>query len=122
MNRIKLGGNLGADVVLRSTGNGLPVASVRLATGKKFKDRAGTQREEVQWHTVVLWGDMALDCARVTKGTRLDVEGELKYREYEGKDGVKHIAAEVHALSVTVVRRMSVARRETAEAETPAGS
>lgn len=111
MNRIKLTGNTGADAQIRATAGGTPVTSVRLATGRKFTDRTGAEREEVQWHTVVAWGPLALLVGNLPKGTRLEVEGELKYRTYQDRDDVTRTVAEIHALEVTATRRISVTRR-----------
>jgi single-strand DNA-binding protein len=88
LNKAILIGNLGADPEIRSTANGTRVANFRIATSRRFTDRAGQEQENTQWHTIVAWDKLADVVERfLKKGERVYVEGEIEYRQYEAKDG-----------------------------------
>jgi len=59
LNKVFILGNLTADPQLRSTTNGIPVASFSVATNRVFKDKDGVTRTDVQYHNVVTWGRTA---------------------------------------------------------------
>ncbi len=96
-NKIVLVGNLGADPEHKSFANGGSVVNMRLATSRDWKDKqTGERREAVQWHQIVIRsepvGKIAMQYCK--KGSKLLLEGELEYRDYE-KDGQKHRVAEI---------------------------
>jgi single-strand DNA-binding protein len=99
MNKVFLLGNLGADPDLRQT-KGDPVLSMRLATSRVWYDRNDKKQEDVQWHSVSIWGKRAEGLAKIlSKGDRILVEGEIHYREYE-KDGERKFATEIKAFNI----------------------
>lgn len=99
VNRVTLLGNLGADPETREAGSAT-VCSVRVATTQKYKNRDGEQKEETQWHDIEAWGRLGeLVQQYCRKGSRVYVEGELRYRVYE-KDGVKRKATSIRAATV----------------------
>lgn len=100
MIRIKLAGTLGADVELRCTPDGTPVANARLATRTKVTGPDGTEREEIEWYNILLRGDLALPAEALVRGMQLTVEGELRYREYTTA-GRTRAVPHVHALEIT---------------------
>ena len=59
LNRATLIGNLGQDPELRSTPQGTPVCTLRIATTERYKDRNGDWQESTEWHNVVLWERLA---------------------------------------------------------------
>jgi single-strand DNA-binding protein len=98
VNKAILVGNLGRDAELKFTHGGTAVATVSLATTEKWKDRDGQQKEDTQWHRVVLWGKTAEALHEyLTKGKSIYVEGKLQTREWEGKDGQKQRTTEIRA-------------------------
>lgn len=99
INKVILIGNLGKDVELRQAGSS-PVADLRLATTRRFKDKLGELREETEWHTVTAWGRTAENCAKyLSKGRPVYVEGYLKTDTYE-KDGVTRYSTKIVADAV----------------------
>jgi len=97
-NNITIVGNLGRDPEQRSVGEGdRSVTSFSVATSRKYKTRDGADKEDVQWHSVQVWGPQGESCARyLSKGSMVLVTGEMRYRKYE-KDGVERISAEINA-------------------------
>ncbi len=110
LNRIMLIGNLGTDPEMRFTPSGNPVTSFSLATNRVYTTSEGERRQETQWFTVVAWRKTAESCNQfLTKGQRVYVEGELRTRNWEGRDGQKRTAVEVIANRVLFLDRQAVA-------------
>jgi len=103
-NRVTLIGNLGHDPELRSTPQGQNVATLNIATTESFKDKSGEWKESTDWHRVILWNRLA-DIAKdyLKKGSKVYIEGKLKSRSYEDKDGVTRYITEVLALSMILL-------------------
>ncbi len=100
LNEVTLVGNLTADPELRYTTGGAAVANLRVATNRKFTDKAGNKQEKAQFHKVIVWSKLAESCGQfLKKGNPVLVKGEIDYREYE-KDGVKHYVTEINANDV----------------------
>ncbi len=98
INKVILVGNVGRDPEIRSTSSGTPVANFRLATNERRKDANGEWVDHTEWHTVVVWGRMVNVVEQyVHKGRQLYIEGALRTREWEAKDGQKRFTTEVHA-------------------------
>ena len=78
-----------------SRGN-IAVAKFSLATTETFKDRAGKLISQTEWHTVVLWRGLAeLAQKYLHKGSLVYIEGRLRTRSWEDKEGNKKFATEV---------------------------
>ena len=90
-------GNLTADPELRFTQAGVPVASFRLASNRKWKDKSGQEQEDTTFMSVSVWRDMAENVAEsLAKGQRVIAIGKLKNGEYE-KDGQTVRTTEIEA-------------------------
>jgi single-strand DNA-binding protein len=118
VNRVILVGNLGRDAELRRTGTGTAVANFSLATTEVFKDRDGQRREETEWHRVSLMGKQAESVADyLLKGKQVYVEGRLRTRTWDDKEGNKRTTTEVIANRLVLLgggpRRENVEREET---------
>jgi single-strand DNA-binding protein len=102
VNKVILVGNLGRDPEVRATPSGQSVCNFSLATTERFTDRAGQQRDQTEWHNVVVWGKQADLCGQyLKKGRQVYVEGRLTTRQYEAKDGTgKRYRTEVVAQRV----------------------
>ncbi|HKV53603.1 MAG TPA: single-stranded DNA-binding protein [Candidatus Binataceae bacterium] len=88
VNKVILVGNLGRDPEVRTTPSGQSVCNFSLATTERYTDRAGQQRDQTEWHNVVVWGKQADLCGQyLKKGRQVYVEGRLTTRQYEAKDG-----------------------------------
>ena len=89
-------GNLGKDPDVQYLEGNIAVAKFPLATTETFKDRAGKLISQTEWHTVVLWRGLAeLAQKYLHKGSLVYIEGRLKTRSWEDKEGNKKFATEV---------------------------
>ena len=96
LNRVQIIGNLGADPELRSTTSGARVASLSVATSRRWTNRQGEQQEKTEWHKVIFWEKLADICEQYLKrGDRVYVEGSLEYRQYEDKEGQTRYVTEI---------------------------
>lgn len=95
LNKVMLMGHLGANPETRDA-NGTLIANLSLATSRKYKDRNGQQVEETEWHRVVLFGRTAEIAQEwLKKGSCIFVEGRLRTRQYEDRQGQKRFATEI---------------------------
>lgn len=99
VNKVILIGNLGADPEVRYMPNGGAVASLRLATSESWKDKqTGQQQERTEWHRVTLYqrlGEIAGEYLR--KGSKVYIEGSLRTRKWQDKDGQDRYTTEIVA-------------------------
>jgi single-strand DNA-binding protein len=106
LNRVILIGNLGQDPELRFTQSNQGVLSLRMATTESYFDTNTKERKEItEWHSVVVWGKRGEALNKIlSKGSRLAVEGRLKTRSWEDKNGGgKRYATEVVANNVILL-------------------
>jgi single-strand DNA-binding protein len=109
-------GNLGADPQVRALPSGQSVANLSLATTERFTDRNGGKQQRTEWHRIVAFGKLADTCAHLSKGRQVYVEGRLKTREYEAKDGSgKRHRTEIVARQIRFLGRRTDASDTTAE-------
>lgn len=100
VNKVILIGNVGQEPEVRYVDQGNAVAQVRLATSDRGYTLAnGTQvPERTEWHTVLLWRNLAETVEKyVHKGDRLYIEGKLRYRTYDDRNGVRRTVVEIWA-------------------------
>lgn len=98
VNKVILVGNLGADPELKYTPSNRPVCRLSIATTEVWKDKDGQRQERTDWHRIVVWGPQAENCAKfLAKGRQCLVEGRLRNRSYEAKDGTKKYTTEILA-------------------------
>ncbi len=107
VNKVILIGNLGADPEVRHLQNGAAVANFRVATTETYKDRTtGEKREQTEWHSIVAWRGLAEITERyLRKGSKVYVEGKLRTRKWQDKDGIERYTTEVHADEMTMLDR-----------------
>jgi single-strand DNA-binding protein len=102
MNTTVLIGNVGNDVKVTNFENGGITASLSLATKEIYKNNSGEKVEDTQWHQIVAYGKTAEYLQKyVKKGDSLAINGKIRYRSYDGKEGVKIYLTEIIAKSVT---------------------
>ena len=84
LNRATLIGNIGKDPEIKTLQNGRKFISFSLATSKRYRDNNGEQKEETQWHNIVIWGKTAetFENIGIVKGTQLYIEGEITNRSW----------------------------------------
>ncbi len=96
VNKVILIGNLGRDPEMRYLPSGDAVANLRIATTDKFKDRNGDQQEVTEWHSVAFFGKQAEICGQyLKKGSQIYVEGSLRTRKWQDKDGNDRYTTEI---------------------------
>lgn len=104
VNRVILVGRLGRDPEVKRTPSGKAVANFSVATDEVFKDHAGEQQKRTEWHRIVAWGRLAEIVEQyVTKGTQVYVEGSIRSRKYEGRDGTEKTVYEIVAQKMTML-------------------
>ncbi len=101
INKVILIGNLGVDPELRFTQNGTPVASFRIATSERWKDKDGNQQEQTEWHNIVAWGRLGELCNEyLNKGSKVYIEGKLKTRKWQDQNGNDRYTTDIVARDV----------------------
>jgi single-strand DNA-binding protein len=101
VNKVILIGNLGQDPEVRTTQSGQSVATMRLATTDKYKDRDGNLQERTEWHTVVVFARQAEIVGQYCrKGKQIFVEGRLQTRKWQDKSGQDRWTTEIVADNV----------------------
>jgi single-strand DNA-binding protein len=114
VNKALIIGHLGADPEVNLLPSGMTVVNMRIATTKKWKDKAsGEKREETEWHRITVYGKQADFAAQfLKKGFIAWVEGRLKTRKWTDKDGAERFTTEIVADDV---KRLGQAERATQE-------
>lgn len=104
INKVILIGNAGREPEFKKLTDGTPVAKLALATTETFRLKNGELQSKTDWHTIILWRGLA-ELAReyVHKGSLLYVEGKLRNRDYEDKDGHKKHIIEVVADQIVML-------------------
>ena len=106
LNKMMIIGNLGADPELRYTPGGKAVAELRVAVNDRSRGPDGEWQEETQWFRVELWEQAAERAAeRLRKGHKVFAEGQLRAREWEGKDGQKRTSLEIRFARIQSLER-----------------
>ena len=100
MNKVMLIGNVGQEPEVRYVDQGVAVARLSLATSEKgYTLQNGTQvPDHTDWHTVLLWRKLAEIVEKyVHKGDRMYIEGRIRYRSYDDKQGQRRYVTEIWA-------------------------
>lgn len=96
LNKVSLIGNLGKDPELQLLEGNLAVVKMTVATTETYIDKNGKLQGQTEWHNVVLWRNLAeLAHKYLSKGSLVFIEGKLKTRSYEDKEGVKKYVTEI---------------------------
>ena len=96
VNKVMLIGNLGKDPDMQYAEGTIPVVKFPLATTETYKDKNGRLMSQTEWHTVVLWRGLAeLAQKYLHKGSLIYLEGRLRTRNWEDREGTKKFATEV---------------------------
>lgn len=113
INKVILIGNLGADPENRALPSGEAVCNIRLATTENWKDKSsGEKRELTEWHRVVMYRKLAeIANQYLRKGSAVYIEGRLRTRKWQDKDGQERSTTEIEASEM----KMLGGRQETYE-------
>jgi single-strand DNA-binding protein len=105
INKVILVGHLGKDPEVRYLDGGVSVASFPLATTETF-NKDGRKVEQTEWHNIVLWRSLADVAAKfLQKGKLVYIEGKLRTRSFEDKEGIKKYTTEIVAENFTMLGR-----------------
>ena len=111
LNKVMLIGNVGNDPEVRylesnpqNPATNAKVASFRLATTERYRDRSGELRENTEWHSVVVWRSNA-DVAEkfIRKGSQVYIEGKLRTRQWTDQTGAKRFTTEIQADNIQLL-------------------
>lgn len=104
VNKVILIGNLGRDPEIRYTTSGQSVANFPIATTEVGGSKEGERQEYTEWHRIVAWGRLAEICGEyLTKGKTVYIEGSLRTRSWEDKEGNKRWTTEVIAKNLQML-------------------
>ncbi|HXH99665.1 MAG TPA: single-stranded DNA-binding protein [Sphingobacteriaceae bacterium] len=107
INKVILVGHLGKDPEVRHLEGGVTVASFPLATSESF-NKDGKRIEQTEWHNIVMWRGLADIASKyLQKGKLVYIEGKLRTRNFEDKEGHKKYMTEVVAENFTMLGRKS---------------
>ena len=96
VNKVILVGNVGKDPETRYLEGGTAVCSFSLATSETYKNREGEKVTNTEWHNVVLWRGLAEVAEKyVRKGSQLFIEGRIRSRSWDDRDGNKRYTTEI---------------------------
>lgn len=98
LNKVTLIGNLGKDPETKTIDEKVTVTKFTLATTESYKDEKGEKHTATEWHNIVIWGKPAEIAAKyLKKGSKIYLEGKIKTRGYENKEGQKKYVTEIIA-------------------------
>jgi single-strand DNA-binding protein len=98
LNKVTLIGNLGNDPNIQTLEGNTKVAKFSLATSESFRDSNGQNQTITDWHNIVLWRGLAEIVEKyLHKGSLVYIEGKLKTRNYDDKDGQRKYVTEIVA-------------------------
>ncbi|MBC8173417.1 MAG: single-stranded DNA-binding protein [Chitinophagales bacterium] len=104
INKVILIGNLGKDPELRNFEGGNVVANFTLATTEVYRDRNQNKVEHTEWHNIAMWGKLADIASKLLrKGSKVYIEGRIKSRSWEDKEGNKKYATDIIAENFTLL-------------------
>lgn len=104
VNKVILIGHLGKDPEVRHLEGNTSVATFTLATTESYTNKEGKRVDQTEWHNIVVWRGLA-DIAEkyLSKGKQVYVEGKIRTRSYDDKEGIKRYVTEIVADSFTIL-------------------
>lgn len=120
VNKVILIGNLGKDPEVRYLEGGIAVANFTLATTEVHKNRSGDKVESTEWHNIVLWRGLAEVAEKLLKkGMQVYIEGRLRTRAWDDKDGSKKRTTEIVGENLTILSKKSTGTEGASETLLP---
>lgn len=106
VNKVILVGNLGKDPEVRHLEGGAAVANFPLATSESYKDKSGQRVEQTEWHNIVVWRGLAEVAEKyLKKGMTIYLEGKLRTRSWDDKEGNKRYTTEIVGDTFTILSK-----------------
>jgi len=121
MNRATLIGFIGKDAEVKTTRNNASFTVLSLATTSYWKDReTGERQSQTTWHRCIVWGKLGEFAATLVKGAHVQIEGEIRTREYSQKiDGTKPVDVKKSVTEIRVASIMNLDRKKTDSVSAP---
>ncbi len=121
VNKVLLIGNLGKDPEVRSLESGAKVASFSLATTESYKNKDGQKVDQTEWHNIVMWRGLAEVAEKyLKKGSQIYLEGKIRSRSWDDKEGNKRYTTEIIADTFTMLgSKRDESSQSAADLETP---
>ena len=111
LNKVTLIGNLGKAPEISTLDGNINVAKFTLATSESYKDEKGETHTTTEWHNIVMWRTMAdLAVKYLQKGSLVYIEGKLKTRHYDDKQGNKKYVTEIIADNFLMLDKKETAK------------
>lgn len=108
INKVILIGNIGKDPEVRYLEGGIAVANFPVATTESFRDKNGNKQEQTEWHQIVLWRKLAEVAEKfLRKGQQVYIEGKIRSRSWEDKDGNKRYTTEIFGDVLTILSKLN---------------
>lgn len=108
INKVILVGNVGKDPDVRYLDSGVAVANFPFATSETYKNKNGEKVTTTEWHNIVLWRGLAEVVEKyVKKGSQLYLEGKIRTRSWDDRDGNKRYTTEIVADTMQMLGRRS---------------
>ena len=121
VNKAILIGYVGNDPEVRYIDSGIPVCNFRLATSEVYKNRNGERITSTEWHNIVLWRGLAEVAEKyVKKGTQLYIDGRIRTRSWDDKDGNKRYTTEIIGDNMQLLGKRMDESSGTSEPDKPA--
>jgi len=116
VNKVILVGNVGKDPEVRYLDSGVAVAKFSFATSETYKNKNNEKVTNTEWHNIVLWRALAeLAEKYIKKGSQLYIEGRIKTRSYDDKDGNRKYITEINGDTVQLLGRRSDSTESSSE-------
>lgn len=120
--KIILIGRVGGDPEMRFTPDGVSVTTFSLAANRSTRQPDGSYKEEAEWFRISAWRKLAETCNQfLNKGKLVYVEGNLRTRLYDGKDGQKRVSLDVTADRVLFLDKQGAVQLPPEDARTVEG-
>ena len=104
VNKVILIGNLGKDPEVKYLESGIAVANISLATTENYKNKEGEKVSQTVWHDIVLWRGLAEIAEKyLKKGSSVYIEGKIRNRKWEDKEGIARYKNEILAENMTML-------------------
>ncbi|MCH8902606.1 MAG: single-stranded DNA-binding protein [Bacteroidetes bacterium] len=128
LNKVMLIGHLGKDPEIQHLEQGVTLAKFSIATSEAYTDKDGQKVTQTEWHNIVIWRKLAEIAEQfLKKGSLIYLEGKIRTRSWEDKEGNKRYSTEIVADNFTMLDKkgdadsIAVADQSPAMAEEPEG-
>tara|TARA_B100000945_G_scaffold237519_1_gene193553 strand:+ start:210 stop:605 length:396 start_codon:yes stop_codon:yes gene_type:complete len=116
VNKVILVGNLGKDPEVKYLDSGVAVANFSLATTENYKNKEGERVSQTEWHNIVLWRGLAEVAEKyLKKGSSVYIEGKIKTRKWEDKEGINRYNTEILADNMTMLGGRPISEKTSEE-------